>query len=123
MDAVGTDPEDYTTKVYVIKPENDSQIINDTIAGTPVLVINDGSNNFAVSYLSNLNGQTLTFTRANPTDSFPYTVTDNETQSTWNVLGEAIAGPLSGEKLQKALSYNAYWFAWGTFFLGAKIHE
>ena len=123
MDAVGSDPEDYTTKVYVIKPENDAQIINDTIAGTPVLVINDGSNNFAVSYLSNLNGQTLTFTRTNPTDSFPYTVTDNETQSTWNGLGEAIAGPLSGEKLRKALSYNAYWFAWGTFFVGAEIHE
>lgn len=123
MDGVGSNPGDYTTKVYVIKPENDAQIINDTIAGTPVLVINDGTKNFAVSYSSNLNGQTLTFTRTNPTESFPYTLTDSETQSTWNVLGEAIAGPLSGEKLEKTLSYNAYWFAWGTFFVGAEIHE
>jgi hypothetical protein len=117
------DPGDYPTKVYVISPGSDAQIINDSISGTPIVVINDGSSNFAVSYASDVNGQSLTFRRTDQTEPFPYTLTDQETGSNWNVLGEAIAGPLSGAKLQKTLSYTAYWFAWGTFFVGADIFE
>jgi len=64
----------------------------------------------------------LTFELENA-DTFPFAFKDKETNSTWNVLGEATAGQLQGKKLQKSLSFNSYWFAWGAFFEGADIYD
>ncbi|MDE0231927.1 MAG: DUF3179 domain-containing (seleno)protein [bacterium] len=45
--------------------------------------------------------------------------TDRETQSTWNLLGQAIDGPLAGTRLEFAPHRNEFWFAWYAFFGGA----
>ena len=37
---------------------------------------------------------------------------DAETGSTWNVLGEALSGPLSGERLEPVPHLDTFWFAW-----------
>jgi len=76
-----------------------------------------------VSYSRNLNGQTLTFSLNGNVTDFPFTFKDNETGSTWNVLGEAIDGSLAGMQLEQTKSFNAYWFAWGTFYLGSEIYQ
>ena len=41
--------------------------------------------------------------------------TDAETGSTWNILGEAVEGPLAGQRLTKIVHGNHFWFAWGAF--------
>lgn len=41
---------------------------------------------------------------------------EDEEGNLWNVFGECVAGPRSGEKLNRIPSYNAYWFAWVDFF-------
>ena len=41
--------------------------------------------------------------------------TDAETGSTWNILGEAIDGPLAGKRLTKIVHGDHFWFAWGAF--------
>ena len=40
---------------------------------------------------------------------------DNETGSLWNILGQAVAGPLSGKRLTPVLHGDHFWFAWGAF--------
>jgi hypothetical protein len=40
---------------------------------------------------------------------------DNETGSVWNILGQSVAGPLSGERLTPVVHGNHFWFAWGAF--------
>lgn len=50
--------------------------------------------------------QSLTF---EPTDD---TFVDAETGSEWNILGEAINGPLAGEKLKPVAHLDTFWFAW-----------
>ena len=40
---------------------------------------------------------------------------DLETGSTWNFKGEAIQGQFAGEKLDSVVGYNAFWFAWASF--------
>jgi len=40
---------------------------------------------------------------------------DKETGSTWNVLGQAIDGPLTGESLTPVVHGNHFWFAWAAF--------
>ncbi len=41
--------------------------------------------------------------------------TDTETGSTWNILGEAIDGPLTGQRLTKIVHSDHFWFAWAAF--------
>ena len=41
--------------------------------------------------------------------------TDRETGSTWNILGHAIDGPLTGKQLTPIVHGNHFWFAWGVF--------
>ncbi len=41
---------------------------------------------------------------------------DDQTGSTWNIFGEAVAGPLAGERLERVSHVDTFWFAWATFF-------
>ncbi len=54
-------------------------------------------------------------------DSLPAVMEDNE-GTTWDILGEELEGTRAGTHLALISSYNAYWFAWGTFFRDAQIH-
>ena len=40
---------------------------------------------------------------------------DSGTGSTWTVLGEAVAGPLTGEVLERVPSVDTFWFTWAAF--------
>ncbi len=57
-----------------------------------------------------IGGRTLSFESAGSG-----TFQDTETSSTWNVLGVAIDGPLSGERLEPIPHGNHFWFAWAVF--------
>ena len=56
-----------------------------------------------------LDGRLLTFYREHNL------IVDNETGSTWNVLGRATDGPLAGEQLQPVVHGDHFWFAWAAF--------
>ncbi len=55
------------------------------------------------------NDQMLTFRAA--ADGF----IDDQTGSQWNILGQAVSGPLAGSQLQPIVSGNHFWFAWAAF--------
>jgi len=57
----------------------------------------------------NLDGRTLTF----KTDGG--NIVDEQTGSTWNLLGEAQSGPLAGKTLSPITYLNSFWFAWVAF--------
>ena len=40
---------------------------------------------------------------------------DAETGSAWNVLGQAVAGPLAGQRLTPIVHGDHFWFAWAAF--------
>ncbi|NIS83001.1 MAG: DUF3179 domain-containing protein [Anaerolineales bacterium] len=40
---------------------------------------------------------------------------DEQTGSLWNILGEAVEGPLAGRKLERITSGEHFWFAWAAF--------
>ena len=40
---------------------------------------------------------------------------DRDTGSVWNILGEAIDGPLAGKKLTPIVHANHFWFTWAAF--------
>ena len=55
-------------------------------------------------------GTSLTFTAADDA-----TFVDDQTGSTWNVLGTAVSGPLTGSQLRAVSHVDTFWFAWSTF--------
>ena len=56
-----------------------------------------------------VDGQELTFTAEG--ENF----VDGETGTTWNLLGQAIEGPLMGSRLTPVVHANHLWFAWAVF--------
>jgi hypothetical protein len=56
-----------------------------------------------------VNGRHLTFSASG--DRF----TDAETGSTWNILGQAVDGPLAGETLTPQAFTDTFWFDWVAF--------
>lgn len=60
-------------------------------------------------YVPTAGGEELTFAAADGT------FTDAETESTWNILGEAVDGPLAGETLEAVPFIDTFWFTWATF--------
>ena len=57
----------------------------------------------------NLNGQMLTFTKVDGV------ISDEETGSIWNVLGQATEGELAGESLTPLVHGDHFWFSWAAF--------
>jgi hypothetical protein len=56
-----------------------------------------------------VDGQVLTFQTEG--DSF----IDDQTSSTWNILGEAQSGPLVGTTLEPVTFVRTFWFSWAAF--------
>ncbi len=101
----------------------------------PVIQITDGGRNLVVLHRSGLAsaldsaqvdggrdvGQTGVFVAEGP-DGTALTFTadgdefvDDQTGSTWNVVGQAIDGPLAGESLTAVTHLDTFWFAWATY--------
>jgi len=64
-----------------------------------------------------LDGRKLTF-RADGEDFI-----DNETGSSWNILGKAIQGPSTGKRLTPIVHTNSFWFAVAAFKPDTQIYQ
>jgi hypothetical protein len=115
---------------YVILEE--SRAVNDSVDGEPVAVLwSEGTASAldessidagrdvgsAAVYSRELDGRTLTFRSEGDA------ILDEETGSEWNVLGEAVAGELQGEKLEPVTSIDHFWFSWAAFQPETRVYE
>ena len=62
-----------------------------------------------------VDGRRLTFRPAGKA------IQDEQTGSTWNALGRATAGPLSGSTLKPVVHTSTFWFAWSSFHEGTRL--
>ena len=103
---------------------SEERVVNYTVAGQDLVVFFKPGTRSALDQLligdsrevgatgifdAELDGQKLTF-RAEG-DKF----VDNETGSTWSLLGQAIEGPSAGQQLTPIVHANHLWFAWAAF--------
>jgi hypothetical protein len=108
------------------------KVINDSVGGEDVVVfwakgtasaldtssIPEGRDvGAAVAYSRLLNEQSLTFVL---TDG---KITDEQTNSEWNIFGQAIAGELKGKQLTPVVSINHFWFSWAAFKPETRIYQ
>jgi hypothetical protein len=62
------------------------------------------------AFLPEADGRQLTFAAAGER-----TFRDEETGSTWDLLGRAVDGPLAGTRLEPAEHIDTFWFSWAAF--------
>ena len=115
------------TKAYpMFSFDNGRAVINDKVAGSSIAVFGDPGSRMMRAFVANANGQDLTLKLVPGTETgslFNVRFSDDETGSTWNLDGEAVAGSLTGEKLSEPKSYVAYWFAWSAFNRATELWE
>jgi len=107
-------------------------VVNDTIGGTEVVVIwqpglasalDSGSLAQGQDVGSNgvferqVNGRLLTFSLSGAT------IIDDQTGSTWNILGEAIDGELEGKSLTPVVKVDHFWFSWAAFRPDTRVYQ
>jgi hypothetical protein len=107
-------------------------VINDEVGSTPIAVLHKRGTASALDeraiaesrdvgssavFDRRLGNRTLTL-RA--TDNGVYV--DEETGSTWNLFGVAIAGELAGQRLTPVVAFDHFWFAWAAFFPATTIY-
>ena len=110
-------------KAYPFSKLGDEALVNDTVGGTPIVVVSYGQEQLVLAYFRTAGDRTLTFEKAPSSDPvFPFLLKDLETGSTWNLKGEAVDGPQKGAQLAQAPAHNAFWFAWTTFWQGTEVY-
>ena len=70
----------------------------------------------AAVYVAEVDGQALTF-------RYDGRVFDNETSSEWDLLGNAIDGPLEGSALAPVVQDNSFWFSWSIFNPDTRVYD
>lgn len=124
---------DETATAYAFSDLQRSHVINDTVSDRDIVVFwqagatsaldesdIDSSKDVGVAlmYDSTLpDGETLTFRYD---DGVFY---DNETDSTWNIFGEAVDGLLNGAALTQIDAFPHFWFAWAAFHPDTLVYD
>jgi hypothetical protein len=107
---VGSSP-----RAYPLALGADFSVVNDVLEDVPLLAVFAPDGLTGLLYDRRIDGRPLTFSDAGPQAALE--MIDQETESRWNRLtGEAIAGPLRGNVLQRIPATTSFWFGWRDFF-------
>lgn len=102
----------------------EKRVINDNVGGQDLVVFFTPGTNSALGapiiaeaadvgatnvFDPHVDGEKLTFAIAGET------ITDEQTGSEWNLLGEAVAGELVGKELMPIVHGDQFWFSWAAF--------
>jgi hypothetical protein len=115
-----------TNKAYPFSVISEERAVNDEFAGTPILVVFGADDTASVldtgdvktgrgvgvglAFQRTVGDRVLTFDALGE-DRFM----DRETETVWDLFGNAMEGPLAGEELTPVVNTNELWFAWAAF--------
>ncbi len=95
-------------------PARGRRVLNTRAGGQPLLVVLDETG-LGAAYRRRVDGRALRFVRAGAL------LEDELTRSRWNLLGESIAGPLAGKRLERVDGGVSLFFAWAAHHPGTSI--
>ncbi len=100
-------------KAYPIKILNWHEIVNDTLAGNPVVVTYCPLCGTGIGFHPVVNGRSLTFGVSGLLYQSDMVMYDHQSESLWSQISmEAIAGPMTGSKLQHIFLEHTTWSEW-----------
>jgi hypothetical protein len=88
------------------------QVVQARLQGEPVSVLYDPALDEGRAYRPVTGGLRLRLAPAGE----PGRYVDDMTDSLWDGMGLALAGPLRGQRLDRLVSYDVMWLAWVAFF-------
>ena len=118
---------------YSFERLQQEQVVNDVVEGREIAILWAGDTADAldmpsiasseaigtgIAYDATVDGEALTFS-ANGDGTF----TDDQTGSSWTIVGQAVDGPLEGSQLEPLVHRNEFWFAWQAFFGAENLRE
>ena len=104
---------DSEAKAYAFGDLNEHPVVNDSFAGTELVVTFDPESATGGTFSRDVSGRILNFQPTDSPGSGGPLMVDDETGSLWLMLtGEAIEGELKGTSLEQLPSNYAFWFAW-----------
>jgi hypothetical protein len=102
-------------KLYLFDSFETRSMITDTFLGQKTIIIGSKEKNFIVSFLEKTIGNTvLEFTVVNDFDS--NILLKDQLGNEWDVFGNAVSGPNTGEKLEATNSFIGMFFSWAPFY-------
>jgi hypothetical protein len=114
---------DGEVKAYPFTHLRTQPVVNDTIAKMPVVVAFHERVATGLVFIRRVGSQVLTFSPAVSDVGEPLTLRDEQTGSLWSGFnGQAIEGPLKGNRLEQMPSSYAFWFAWKDYFPGTTVY-
>ena len=93
------------------------RLVQDDVAGSPLLVTTDAQGASAFVYTRSIDGEMLDFEL---TDNG---MKDTKTGSSWDCFGHCLKGKMKGKQLQQIQSYKQYVRAWLTFHPAASFYQ
>lgn len=120
-----------TSVAYPFSELAQARIIHDQIGDTPVVVLwQEGTTSAldqaVIAESADIGGAGI-FSRELDRQVLDFTwdgeaFVDEQTSSTWNLLGQAVAGELEGSQLTPVVHDNTLWFAWAAFKPDTRIY-
>jgi hypothetical protein len=100
----------------------DPGVREDVFLGMEVVIVGSVKSNIITTFSRELeDGTLLTFSAKQWDGSISEIImTDNEGNS-WNIFGEAVEGPRTGQKLISVKGFVGYWFSWAAFYPGLEV--
>lgn len=99
-------------KGYAESDLANNPVVNDTVGGQDIVVLYDKDCDVGAIFSRSVGGRTLNFSVSTESSL----ATDNETGSSWDVTGRAVAGELAGTTLEGVPHFNKlFWFSWPLF--------
>jgi len=110
---------DQTNRVYRFSSfENSITVINDEINGNPIVITGSKSHDFIVAFQKPDAGTVMQETSAD----LP-AIMEDANGNIYNIFGEVIDGPDTGNKLSVFKSFMGFWFAFGAFYPDIGIYN
>jgi hypothetical protein len=114
---------DQLAKAYPFRSMDAEEVINDTVGNDDIVVVYYAAEELAIPYFREFKGRSLTFDRVTSLNLavFPFMMRDQESGTTWDLLGRGVDGPNAGQQLVQVPAHNAFGFAWSTFWQNTGI--
>ena len=107
------------TKAYDWNDLVKRTLIEDSLHGLPLLITLENDSASFHAWSRQINGQTLHFVKNREQN----TLSDTQTNSSWDMNGNCIAGPLKGYKLTALRAYQEFWHSWKNFHPGTGVYK
>lgn len=99
---------------FVLKDVRQAGVVEAEVGGVPIVLASLGPSVPVVAFERRVSGRVLSFSRAEGPGPM---LEDVDTHTRWRLSdGQAVDGPLKGERLVRATVYPAFWFGWFGFF-------